>query len=85
MLWRFLIVASIGIYALVTARSKRHYGHHRSLRCPSCGNQFPKHRNEASGKTVPEGGFVCENCGCKVDECGNALSFPADSNNPERW
>ncbi|MFA7368933.1 MAG: hypothetical protein WC334_04745 [Kiritimatiellales bacterium] len=80
-----LFWSAAGIYALVTARSKRHYGHHRSLRCPRCRHHFPKLRREKSGRTIPDGGFICEHCGCKMDEFGNELSFPADSNDPENW
>lgn len=80
-----LFWGGLGICALVTARSKRHYGHHRSLHCPRCGHHFPKLRNEESGQTVPEGGFACEQCGCKMDEFGNELSFPSDINDPEGW
>ena len=80
-----MCLAVIGIYALMKPRPKRRYGHHRSMRCPRCGHHFPKLLNEKSGDTVPEGGFVCEHCGCKMDEFGNELSFPADSNDPEKW
>jgi len=85
-IWLMLLFwGAVGVYALVTVRPKRHYGHHRSLRCPRCGHHFPKLRDEESGATIPEGGFACEHCGCKMDEFGNELSFPADSNDPERW
>jgi predicted amidophosphoribosyltransferase len=85
LLFIVLFWGTIGIYALVTVRAKRHYGHHRSMRCPRCKHHFPKLRNEESGKTIPEGGFVCEHCGCKMDEFGNELSFPADLHDPESW
>jgi hypothetical protein len=85
MLFAFLTLIIIIVYALKNPREKRHYGHHRSLRCPRCGRHFPKLRNEKSGVTVPEGGFVCEHCGCKMDEFGNELSFPADLDDPESW
>jgi hypothetical protein len=80
-----LCVVIVSICALMTSRSRQYYGHHRSSRCPRCGHHFPKLRNEESGETIPEGGFVCEHCGCKMDEFGNELSIPADSNNPENW
>jgi len=85
MLFAFLFLVTAGIYALRHPRQKRKYGHHRSLHCPQCGRHFPKLRNEESGKTIPGGGFVCEHCGCKMDEFGNELSFPADVNDPKGW
>lgn len=79
-----LFWGTIVIYALTTAR-KRHYGHHRSLRCPRCRHHFPKLINEKSGETIPEGGFICEHCGCRMDEFGNELSVSDDGNDPKRW
>ena len=85
LLFIVLFWGTIGVYALITARSKRSYRHHRSLRCPRCNHHFPKLVYEESGKTIPSGGFVCEHCGCKMDEFGNELFFPADVSDPENW
>ena|GEM_PF-5177707 len=59
--------------------------HQSGPRCPRCGHHFQKLCNEARGQTVPEGGFVCEHCRCRIDAFGNELSFPADNNDPKCW
>jgi hypothetical protein len=44
---------------------------HQRHRCPRC-------KRLTNGRT-------CRHCGCKMDEFGNELSFPADLHDPESW
>jgi len=81
----FIFYTAIAVYALITARGKRHYGHHRSLYCPNCRRRFPKLVNQKSGDTIPTGGFVCEHCGCRMDEFGNLISYSDDPNDSRNW
>ena len=44
------------------------------LRCPDCGEPFPRFRKPANVRQALWGGGTCARCGCEVDRRGRKLA-----------
>lgn len=70
----FVIAALIfGIFVWRQTKTKGRWGLGSlfGTNCPRCGTRLPMIRKPASPEEAIWGGWICQNCGCKVDKFGN--------------